>query len=341
MNTTGKSRNGGFHAVRMLAAGIGIVLLALSALALRPTEARAEKVNMMMSFLLDGRHSWYFSARENGLYKKAGLEVTIRRGFGGADTVKKMAAGAAEFCETDLGNIIIGRTRGANLKMVSIHLRKAPFAIMSLQKTGITKPKDLEGRVIGFSQKADAIWTLFPGYAAATGIDITKVKSQSMAPSAKVGALLAGKVDAITGFVDTLGGVFKVKRKKVNSLSFADGGFNIYASGIAVADKTVGNPCLVRRFVKASNQGVSWTIDHPDQAVAIMANQTGKGKKILRAQLGGAIPLLGDVVKPENRSKIGHLDPKEVVRSLGIVNRYMKLGGKVKAADVYTNDFVN
>ncbi len=146
MNTTGKSRNGGFHAVRMLAAGIGIVLLTLSALALRPTEARAEKVNMMMSFLLNGRHSWYFSVRENGLYKKAGLEVTIRRGFGGADTVKKMAAGAAEFCETDLGNIIIGRTRGANLKMVSIYLRKAPFAIMSLQKTGITKPKDLEGR---------------------------------------------------------------------------------------------------------------------------------------------------------------------------------------------------
>jgi NitT/TauT family transport system substrate-binding protein len=326
---------------RTFIGGVGILLLALAVLGGSPAVVQAEKVTTMMSFLLNGRHSWYFAAIENGWYKEAGLEVTIRRGFGGADTVKKMAAGAAEFCETDLGVLTVGRSRGANLKMVSIHLRKAPFAIMALQKSGIRKPKDLEGRVIGFSQKADTIWALFPGYARATGIDMAKVKIQSMPPSAKISALLAGKVDAITGFTDTLGGVFKVKKKKVISLAYADGGFNIYASGIAINEKRLANADQVRRYVQASNKGVSWTIDNPEKAVSIMANRTGKGKKILLAQLEGSITLLGDVIKPENRSKIGYMEPAEVTRSVKFLDEFMKLGGKVKPEDVYTNQFVN
>jgi NitT/TauT family transport system substrate-binding protein len=325
---------------RTFVGGVGILILALGVLGGSPAEVKAEKVTTMMSFLLNGRHSWYFSAIENGWYKEAGLEVQIRRGFGGADTVKKMATGAADFCETDLGALTVGRSRGANLKMVSIHLRKAPYTIMSLQKSGIRKPKDLEGRVVGVGQKADTIWALFPGYARATGIDVAKVKVQTMVPSAKISALLSGKVDAITGFIDTVGGVLKVKRKKIHNLAYADGGFNIYASGIAINDKRLANADQVRRYVKASNKGVSWTIDNPEQAVSIMAKRTGKSKKILLAQLKGSITLLGDVIKAENRSKIGYMEPSEMARSVQILDKYRKLGGKVKPEEVYTNQFV-
>lgn len=337
----GKERGKCDAALRACGSGIGIFLLAFGALAIHPAEVRAEKVVMMMSFLLNGRHSWYFAARENGYYREAGLDVEIRRGYGGADTIKKIAAGAAEFCETDLGNVVVGRSQGAHLKMVSIHLRKAPYAIVALRKSGIAKPKDLEGKTIGFGQQADAIWTLFPGYARIAGVEMSKIQSQGMAPSAKVPALLAGKVDAITGFLDTLVGVLRAQGKAINVLSYADAGFNMYSSGIAISEATAAKTDRVKRFVKASNKGVSWTIDNREKAVALMAKQTGQGAKGLQAQLNISIELLGDAAKPENRSKLGYMDPAEVSRSVEIVNEYMKINDPVKPEDVYTNAFLN
>ena len=55
----------------------------------------ADQVNLALDWVVDGVHANYFVALDKGFYKDAGLDVTVSRGFGSGDTVKRVASGGA------------------------------------------------------------------------------------------------------------------------------------------------------------------------------------------------------------------------------------------------------
>src|SRR4051812_17724148 len=97
-----------------------IVAMGLAAAALALTRpAAAEDVTLMFDWVPSGgAASWYYGV-EKGCFSQSGLNVSLRRGFGGVDTVTKIAAGAAEFGLADLGTLMLGRAR-SNAQVVAI-----------------------------------------------------------------------------------------------------------------------------------------------------------------------------------------------------------------------------
>ena len=72
---------------------------------LSPTRLTQDR--MMAAFQdVNGTHAGYFVAQDKGYYGNAGLDVTLSRGFGSGDTVKRVAAGTATFGLADTGAII-------------------------------------------------------------------------------------------------------------------------------------------------------------------------------------------------------------------------------------------
>ena len=57
----------------------------------------AEKVTVTLDWVISGYHAPFFIAEEKGYYKKEGLEVTIRRGFGSGRTTKAVGTGTLRF----------------------------------------------------------------------------------------------------------------------------------------------------------------------------------------------------------------------------------------------------
>jgi NitT/TauT family transport system substrate-binding protein len=60
----------------------------------------AEKVTVVLDFTISGYHAPFFMAQAKGYFTEQGLEVSIGRGYGSGDTVKKVAAGVADVGST-------------------------------------------------------------------------------------------------------------------------------------------------------------------------------------------------------------------------------------------------
>jgi NitT/TauT family transport system substrate-binding protein len=320
-----------------------MAVLVMSALVSLSTVSQAqESFTVGMSWLFTGRHAWYFAALDKGYYGEVGLKVALERGHGGGATAKKLAVKSIQFAELDAATLILSRSQGVNVKLLSVHLRKNPFGVFALKGKGITRPKDLEGRTLGAPQ-IDVVRIFFPAYAQLAGIDEQKVKWETMDATASIPSLVAGKIDATVGFVDTFGGALKARGVDFVTLAYPDVGFALYGSGIAVSDELVKEkPEVVRRYVRATNRGVAWTIQNRKEALAILLKyQPTLDPKVMETQLALTLPLLGDPKAPGPEGKIGWMREDAMQATLALVSKYMRLERPVALNEVYTNEFMD
>src|SRR5436309_9000652 len=140
-----------------------------------------------------------------------------------------------------------------------------------LKNSGITKPKDLEGKKVA-DTAFSAVPKLFDAYAKAAHIEAGKVTWLVAASDTLPGMLTTGRADGIGQFI--VGEPLLVKSaapKQVVALSYADAGLDLYGNGIIVSEAILkSNPDLVRRFVTATLQGLKDAVANPQEAGAIM-----------------------------------------------------------------------
>ncbi len=320
--------------------GLGLVT-AMVAIAWAPLATAGELV-FNLDWIVFGRHAPYFVALENGFYRNAGLHIKIVRGYGGADGVNKIATKQAAFAFGDAGALIIGRSKGQPVKMVALIYGKSPMAIYTLADRKITTPKQLEGLEIA-APPFDAPRKMFPVFAKLTGIDISKVRWLSVDGGQKAPVLFSHKTDAITEFLmtqPTLNKIGAAQGLSVDTMKWADYGFDLYSNGILVSDAFIKQePRVVGGFVKASIEGLKYSFEHPDEAVAVFRkyNPTADAD-IVRAEMAIVKEL---VLTPDAKTHgIGWIDEKKMQSSIDMVTDVFNLDRKPAPTEVFTNEFV-
>jgi NitT/TauT family transport system substrate-binding protein len=303
-------------------------------------QAQAEKLIFAHDWVPYGKHANFYAAAEKGFFKAVGLDVQVLRGHGGADTAKRVAQSNINFGFADAPSVIITRSRGGMVKLTGIIADKGMNVVYSLQKSGIRGPKDLSGKTVGDTQNGACI-TIFPALAKLHGIK--NWKHQVMTGAAKNPSLLAGKVDAICTFV-TVGPVVYAKGKKlgtpVNTLTFADNGLDMAGAGMVARDETIKkNPGLVRRFNEAVYKATAWTVENPDEGVAVFLRlHPAMNKKLTRQQWEVAAKHL--MTETAKKNGIGYMDPAKMKKTVELVVKYGRDVPAVKAETVYTNAFL-
>src|SRR5215208_8216791 len=108
-------------------------------------------VRFALDWRFEGPAAPFFVAIDKGYYKAEGLNVTIDPGAGSVEGINRVASGAYEVGFADINSLVKYRDNPRNLpvKMVMMVYDTPAFSIITLKKSGITKPKDLEGRVLG------------------------------------------------------------------------------------------------------------------------------------------------------------------------------------------------
>ena len=110
---------------------------------------------------------------------------------------------------------------------------------MCLKNSGITKPKDLEGKKIA-DTAFSAVPKLFNAYAKAAKIDPSKVTWLVAASDTLPALLTTGRANGIGQFI--VGEPLLAKSsapKQVVALSYADAGLNLYGNGIIASDNLI------------------------------------------------------------------------------------------------------
>ena len=302
------------------------------------TAVAADSVTFITDFGFNGRHAYYYVALEKGYYKAAGLDVTIVRGQGSSDAVKQVASGTAQIGFADTSAAIFAKANdGIPIKLVSVIYAKPPHAIYVLKDSGITKPKDLEGKKIA-DTAFSAVPKMFGAYAKAAGIDASKVTWVIAGSDALPGMLSLGRADGIGQY--TVGEPLLKKAaapKDVVALAYADVGLDYYGSGIVVMDSTLkSNPDMVKRFVAATLHGLKDAIANPTEAGAIMHKyhrQVDEGVARDETMKVGQLATVAG-------ASLGTIEEGRLQRTIDVIAGAYTLKSSVKAADIYAPGFV-
>lgn len=302
------------------------------------SSAQAVEVNFITDFGFNGRHAYYYVALDKGYYKAEGLDVTILRGQGSIDAVKKVASGAAMIGFADAGAIVLARSNDdIPVKLLAIIYATPPHAIFALADSGIKAPKDLEGKTIADSAFS-AIPLIFKAYAEATGIDEQKVKWISADSAALPGLLATDKVDAIGQF--TVGQPLlaaAVKPRSLTRLAYKDAGLDYYANGIVATEATIKeNPDVLKAFIRATFKGMHDAFANPTEAGEIMNKYH---KEISPEVAKGETELVKELASVPGQ-KMGVINEGRIKRTIDIMAKSYPMKQPVQPRDMFVPGFV-
>ena len=239
-----------------------------------PAAAAADQVTLALDWIVNGTHAGYFVALDKGFYTANDLAVTIVRGYGSGDTIKRLAAGRANFAVADMGALVGARANDdVPVKAIAAVYGKAALGLLYLKESGINGPRDLEGRALGRSA-AGASVLMLPGFFKANSVDRSKVKEVVIDATSFLPMLLSRRVDAVSEQSIHLPRFQKAAEKQglhVEAMRFADFGLVAYGNMVMTTDGLIKeNPDLVRRFTQATVKGLAYAFDKPQEAVTIL-----------------------------------------------------------------------
>jgi NitT/TauT family transport system substrate-binding protein len=232
----------------------------------------ADKVKFTLDWKYEGNAAPFLLAEDNGYFAAEGLDVTIDTGNGSAGAVTRVASGAYDLGMADLNSLVEFNASNPDraMKAFFIIYDSPPFALFALKKSGISKPKDLEGKTLG-APVFDAPRKLFPAFARATGVAAGTIKWESMDPPLREPMLARGQVDAISGFYFT--SLLNLKAQGVNPddlvvFKYSDYGMAFYGNGLIASPALMkNNPDLPTRFARAVVKGFRAAIRNPASGI--------------------------------------------------------------------------
>src|SRR5580704_10560906 len=159
----------------------------------------AEPVSFLLNWVAGGDHAPYYYAQKMGWYKDAGIDLTLLQGKGSVAAAQAAGAGINTFGLADMTTVLVALGNGADEVAVMNVYANYPGGFYWLKSSGIKSVKDLAGKKIG-NPPGDAARSLWPALAKANGVDPSSVTWVNVGPGAKLAALKAGSVDAVTEF---------------------------------------------------------------------------------------------------------------------------------------------
>lgn len=223
--------------------------LMLAALAAGGAQAQ-EKFTYLTNWYAEAEHGGFYQALATGLYKKEGLDVTIKMGGPQVNGMQLLAAGQTDcFMGYDV-QTMKAREQGINAVTVAAAFQKDPQVMIGHPET-FKKMEDLKGKTILIS--SDANTNYWPWLKATYGLSDAQVRPYTF----NIQPFVADKNVVQQGYLSSEPYAIEKEAKfKPTAFLLADYGWPPYSTTIVCMEDTLKKkPKAVAAFVKASMQG--------------------------------------------------------------------------------------
>jgi len=238
------------YLIRSTIAAAGV----LAAFSVAPAVAQA-KLTFLLNVPPAGYNAGFELAVEKGLYKAAGLDVTIEPGNGSQTTAQLIAVGKYDIGFADSAPVMKLISEGAKVRVLATILQGNPNAVTALKKTGLKSVADMKGKSVAMPN-AGSQSSMFPLVLAANGLKESDIKLVNMPPQSMVASLIQGSVEVILGSVDQYDIQLKAQGQEFDSYLFIDSGAPTVSTSIIASDDFLAkNPDVAKKFVAASLKG--------------------------------------------------------------------------------------
>lgn len=241
-------------------------LLALTAVVLSSAAVAQEKFTFLTNWFAQAEHGGFYQAQVQGLYRKAGLDVTLRMGGPQINGMQLMAAGQADcYMGYDVQTLKV-HEQGVRAVTIAAIFQKDPLVMIG--HPGVfTRMEDLKGKSILIS--SDARTNYWPWLRAKYGLQDSQVRPYTF----NVQPFIADKGTVQQGYLSSE--PFAIEKQagfKPTALLLADHGWPPYATTVVCMEDTLRlRPKAVAAFLQATMEGWrSYLRDDPGAANALI-----------------------------------------------------------------------
>lgn len=308
----------------------------LAALLATPVQA-AENVTLRLDWVLGGYHAVWQYAKDQGVFSRNGINLTISEGRGSMTTSQTVGNQSDEFGTADGGAMMVLRSKGLKVKMVAGFLRTGPSALIFPKKTGWKSWQDVKGATIADSAGGS---TIFLFKAVQKAMNLSGNKIVLVAPAAKVSAVLSGRVDATNSFGFLQKPIMESKGVPTDYLSFASAGINVPGLALIAHEDLIKNKKdLVRRMVASVQEALRIVQKNPEAAIdALLKVKPTLNRKVHLAILKSSFELYHSAAS--KGKPLGWIPPSDIENAQNILVEYKQITPKTRIGDYFTNEFI-
>ncbi|RAI45876.1 ABC transporter substrate-binding protein [Rhodoplanes roseus] len=246
-------------------------LAGTAVVALGSAPVRAEdKVTILTSWYAQAEHGGFYQAVATGIYKKYGLDVTVRMGGPQINGMQILGAEQTEFLMSYDFSVYKALEQGVPAVTVATSFQSDLQGLMT--HPDVKSLADLKGKSILVATAGRSNW--WPWMKAKFGYTDEQTRTYTF----NLQPFLADPNAAQQAYMSSEPFAARQAGAKVNFFLFANDGYPPYGTTIVTLQKTVKDkPDMVQRFVKASMEGwKSYIYGDPAPANALIQKDNPK-----------------------------------------------------------------
>src|ERR1700683_3482841 len=277
----------------------------------------ADKVTIQLKWVTQAQFAGYYVAAAKGLYKDAGLDVTINPGGPDVAPPQVIAGGGADVVIDWMPSALTSREKGVPLVNISQTFKRSGLELTCRKDTGIKAPADFKNKTLG-------VWFGGNEYPFLSWMAKLKLKTDESPGGVKVikqgfnvDPLLQKQADCISTM--TYNEYWQVidagyKPSQLVVFKYEDQGVATLEDGLYVMEDKLKDPAFVAKlakFVQASEKGWDWAKKNDKEAAKIVIAADTTGAQTLHHQE----QMMGEIAKLLGNDN-GKLDFKDADRTV-------------------------
>lgn len=271
-----------------------------------------DQVTLQLKWTHAFQFAGYYAAKEQGYYREAGLDVSILEAAPDTDPVHNVLEGKVQF-GVGTSNLLLERAAGKPVVALAVVFQQSPYEIYAA--ANIHSLRELVGKRIMLEPQSGELLV----YLKKEGIPTDNILQ--MTHSFDVAGLMAGKADAISGYISNEPYYFRQAKYAYHTFSPRSAGINFYGDNLFTSARELrAHPERVKQFRAASLRGWQYAKDHRDEVIELILSKypTQHKREYLRFESEQMIPLL-----QPNLIEIGYMSPN---RWRDIASTYADIG---------------
>jgi ABC-type nitrate/sulfonate/bicarbonate transport system substrate-binding protein len=303
---------------------IGILVLVLSFITILTgcisTPIPEDQVTLQLNWYHATEFIGYYTADAQGYYRDSNLNVKIMAGGPGIPARDYIINNQADFAVASFDEQKNLLAAGSPSVAVMTVFQIPPLVMFALADSGIKEPKDIIGKKVGI--KNDYWRDIERKTLSNAGVDLSKVIEVTVKADAQ-NMLYDRQVDVWMGYAHDEPISAEISGHPVTKIYPADYGVGGY-EGLLLTNTSMLHlkPDLVQRFVRASQRGLQYAMEHPDESAQLMTKwQPDESLEFYKLAVRAIIPLV-DIPQ----SRIGTIDPVRWAQLMGSLYDTQNLG---------------
>jgi len=229
------------------------------------------KVSVRMKWFFAGTMTGWFAGKEEGIFERYGIDLTITPGGPDNSSVKLVAAGTDLFGVAGADEVLLAREKGVPVVAIGVLFKESPICFISKKFKDITTPTKWAGKTVEVSYGSNAE-VQYRALIAKYGVkDIKEVPyTFNLAP------FIEDNVDVSVAY--RMDQVVTLERKgiELSIITAKEYGINPYGDVVITTETTLRNRAdLVKAFMAAVVESHRLAIQNPTPAVHALVSRTG------------------------------------------------------------------